>query len=242
MLQLKNGGVELTSSFSLTASNQLVVLQFNQIPKDKDLAAIAAAQIDLKSYLGNNAYLAVVHRNINTQVYPASLITGYAVMPGWAKIDPYLYTKEVPNYAVQGNRIGIKIKSTSNSELKDWLMKANAQEIEFTVDGYYLCFLKETKIEELSNLQFIQSLEVMPDPGTPESEDGRNLHRSGAIDRQYTGSYSFDGSGVGIGINDDGYVGPHIDYTGRINNQEVAGDFNGDHGDMCAGIAGAVGN
>ena len=45
-----------------------------------------------------------------------------------------------------------------------------------------------------------------------------------------------------MAINDDGYVGPHIDFAGRLEQSDVANDFTGDHGDMVAGILGGAGN
>ena len=53
---------------------------------------------------------------------------------------------------------------------------------------------------------------------------------------------NFDGTGITFAINDDGFVGPHIDFKGRTNQSDVAGDLAGDHGDMCTGIAGGAGN
>ena len=52
----------------------------------------------------------------------------------------------------------------------------------------------------------------------------------------------YDGTGVSVAVNDDGFVGPHIDFSGRLEQSDVANDFTGDHGDMVAGILGGAGN
>ena len=75
-------------------------------------------------------------------------------------------------------------------------------------------------------------------PGEPESDDGRNLHRANAIDVDYFGGYDFDGTGVSVAINDDGFAGPHIDFKGRADQSNVINDFTGGHGDMTVGIVG----
>lgn len=88
----------------------------------------------------------------------------------------------------------------------------------------------------------VKYVEVEPPVGEPESDDGRNLHSANVIDPDYFGSRNYDGSGVSVAVNDDGFVGPHIDFKGRVEQSEVDGDFIGSHGDGVAGVIGAAGN
>ena len=77
-------------------------------------------------------------------------------------------------------------------------------------------------------------------PSEKEDTKGRSLHRSNAINTDFATGRHYDGSGVNVAIADDGIVGPHIDFTGRMTNfSTVPGGF---HGDMTSGICVGAGN
>lgn len=52
----------------------------------------------------------------------------------------------------------------------------------------------------------------------------------------------YDGTGAVAALADDGPVGPHIDYQGRIDQSNTTGATNGNHGDMTTGILMGAGN
>ena len=97
-------------------------------------------------------------------------------------------------------------------------------------------------IERLAEDVLVQWIEPAPEEGEPEDLRGRTLHRVYALGTDVAGSPGLDGTGVVAVVNDDGFVGPHIDFTGRTEQSDVAGDLTGDHGDMVAGILGGAGN
>lgn len=243
-LKLENGSIELHPVTHSLAQSDLKIVQFKTIPNDSQLDMIEKSGITLMDYLGDRAYAAKIAMPLNSNNAVLGWIEAVSDYPIWAKKGQYLYLNEIPTYAQDGNKVGVIASSVvgKQSTLLEWAHTNNIDGVSIISPTHVQLWLKPNQIKELIGYDWLYGVEVVSDPGSPESEDGRNLHRSGAIDRKYSGGYSYDGTGVGIGINDDGYVGPHIDYTGRINNQEVAGDFNGDHGDMCAGIAGASGN
>ena len=100
----------------------------------------------------------------------------------------------------------------------------------------------QTALSDLLSIPSLRSIDLQSEPGRPESDEGRHLHRSNAIDNDYYGGRSYDGTRVSQAVNDDGFAGPHIDFKGRNAQATVANDLNGDHGDMVAGIAGGAGN
>jgi hypothetical protein len=77
-------------------------------------------------------------------------------------------------------------------------------------------------------------------PGEKEDTRGRSLHRSNVINSDYATGRHYDGKGVSIAVADDGFVGPHIDFAGRLTN--FATGVGQTHGDMTTGIAGGAGN
>ena len=77
-------------------------------------------------------------------------------------------------------------------------------------------------------------------PGEKEDTKGRSLHRSNVINSDYATGRHYNGTGVSIAVADDGFVGPHIDFAGRLTN--FATGTGQTHGDMTTGIAGGAGN
>jgi len=98
-----------------------------------------------------------------------------------------------------------------------------------------------SSIEKLIELPVVMYIEeVYPDP-EPENYTGRTLHRSNYIASDYSAGRHYDGTGVSIMLQDDGVIGPHIDYEGRIGQQFLSYNY-GDHGDHVAGTIMGAGN
>ena len=101
-------------------------------------------------------------------------------------------------------------------------------------------FVKD--IQSIAANAYVRYVDIAPEPGEPEHDLARSLHRVNMLNRGIPGDRDFDGTGVSVAVNDDGFVGPHIDFTGRTEQSDVLGDETGDHGDMVAGILGGAGN
>ncbi|MFM2268708.1 MAG: hypothetical protein RL757_2149, partial [Bacteroidota bacterium] len=99
------------------------------------------------------------------------------------------------------------------------------------------------QIETLANASFVQFFELIAPPPVPEDERARSLHRTSLLFSETANGRKFDGTGEGIVIPDDGVVGPHIDFHGRMT--QAYSDLTalgGTHGDMTGGIAVGAGN
>ncbi|MFY7885989.1 MAG: S8 family serine peptidase, partial [Dolichospermum sp.] len=93
-------------------------------------------------------------------------------------------------------------------------------------------------IQKIANLPIVQYIEPIGAPPSLDDEQGISNHRNNAIntsDNFATGS-KLDGSGVTVIIGDDGFVGPHIDFTGRITNNATNTATANTHADHCSGI------
>ena len=90
------------------------------------------------------------------------------------------------------------------------------------------------KIGVLASCNLVQWVEAISGPDIKDDREGRSLHRSNAINTQYISGRKYDGSGVVIAIADDGDIGPHIDYEGRLTSHSAGPG--GSHGDMTTGI------
>ena len=68
----------------------------------------------------------------------------------------------------------------------------------------------------LSDLEYIFFIEPIDPPSLPENHEGRTLHRSNVINTSFATGRHYDGSGISVMMQDDGVIGPHIDYMGRV--------------------------
>lgn len=222
-------------------------VQFNAIPTDDQKLAIDQAGIELLEYIPNYTYIASVPVSISASELTQLNIRSIETIDDIYKIGQRIQDEEYPDWATtKFGTVLLSIALFDNVEFEAAMAELENEGIQTTVllDHVNMAFVEITpsKIQSLVEKPFVKYLDIIPDPGTPESDDGRNLHRANAIDGDYFGSRQYDGTGITVAVNDDGAVGPHIDYTGRVNQDDVAGDFTGDHGDMVAGIVGAAGN
>ncbi len=100
--------------------------------------------------------------------------------------------------------------------------------------------LHKDLIDVVSSLPYLMHVQEMEDPGKPENYTARTNHRVNTLQSLYPGAPAYDGTGVTVGIGDDGVIGPHIDYEGRLT--QNASSSTGDHGDHVAGTVFGAGN
>jgi len=221
-------------------------IQFNAIPTVAEQAEIAATGIKLLEYIPNNVYVASIPTNIDFGVWADLGIRSLMPIEYTQKIGQRLEDADYPHWAMDGKRIIVSIQYYQDINAATIVSALQKRNVEVTESMHHaqilVAKLLPNQIEKLAKSPFIRYVDIMSEPGQPESDDGRHLHRANAIDGDYTGARNYDGTGITFAINDDGYVGPHIDFTGRLNQQDVAGDFTGTHGDMTTGIAGGAGN
>ena len=77
----------------------------------------------------------------------------------------------------------------------------------------------------------------------PEDLRSKRLHNSIKLDDPNGNALGLDGSGVHVQVRDDGIIGPHIDFKGRlVNDSSLPFDTAGTHGDGVAGVLAGAGN
>lgn len=221
-------------------------LQFHHIPTLEEQQLLQRAGIQLLEYIPNKVYVASIARQMDFSVLGSLGIRSIAPIEPTYKMGTRLEQEDYPNWAMEGPYLKVTVQY-----YKDIAPKAAVASLQAM--GFYAgarmdhAHLLEVQLlpQQVKNLvaaPFVRYVDIAPEPGKPESDDGRHLHRANAIDGDFAGARNYDGTGVTFAINDDGFVGPHIDFTGRTNQDDVAGDFTGTHGDMTTGIAGGAGN
>jgi len=221
-------------------------VQFSALPDAAMQKAIAAAGIELLEYIPNNVYLASIPVDIDFNVWENLNVRGLMSVEYTHKVGQRLQDEDYPEWAVRGDAVMLNLryyKDISPATVKAELGAMPVVVTEYIDHGQIV--IVEVPIDQITDLvaqPFVRFASIVSEPGEIESEDGRNLHAANAIDGDYYGARNYDGTGVRVAVNDDGFAGPHIDFKGRANQDEVAGDFNGDHGDMTVGIAVGAGN
>ena len=243
----KNFDSEAISNSEIWQTKFYRYIQFNAIPTDAEKQTIEAAGIELLEYIPNYTYVASLPTEITAAELTQLNIRSVETIDENYKIGQRIQDEDYPEWSLtKFGTVLLSISLYDDVDLESALITLENAGIQTTevLDHANMAFVEVAKgeIPSLVAQPFVKYVDIMPDPGTPESDDGRNLHRSTALDGEYFGSRQYDGTGIAVAVNDDGFVGPHIDFTGRVNQDDVAGDFVGDHGDMVAGIVGAAGN
>jgi len=249
ILSTKNGTVLLDRHLPSLPQNMQAgyhLLAFSQIPTDKVREELLAVGINLIEYVDQKTYVSSISTSVEASQLAGFHIVASATFPDILRKDNRLKEIPLPFWAFSGAKLKLQVLffSDVNFDSGIEILKKDGYEI-VEKDAYSkTCFieLNSIQVNNLLAYPFVRYLDLPPHPGVHDSDDGRNLHRSNMIDRDYYGSYQFDGTGVSVVVNDDGFAGPHIDFEGRANQSTVATDLTGNHGDGTAGIVGSAGN
>jgi PKD repeat protein len=254
-LQLLNGQLQLQQNGATFAMHHgpmpdqlfggryYLVVQFGSIPTQENREALERGGVRLLDYLPENAYIASIPKN-----YDLSQLTQKGAQCFWVPDErvvysPELYTRKFPPHAMVGNKIEVVVKPYSDipkTEIEGILGRNFELVNEFPHPYLVRLRVEAADLDRLLRFPFIQYVEPIAPSPTPDDTEGRSLHRSNAINTQYSAGRHYDGTGMTVGLADDGTLGPHIDQTGRLTQFATANS--GNHGDMTSGIFFGAGN
>ena len=255
-LLLKSGTVYLSNNiqefiyesidpFEIIDDYYYRIIQFKDFPDQKLKEAIQSSGIIFNGYIPYHAYNCAIPKT-----FDRSLLL---------KLNAYAVQRWEPKYKIHKNLTGnefpvhiVKVKgeidlvvhyqeNISENRIKELLEEKNFTIIRSMNINHTLSIrIPENKLIELSSLPYIYYIEPVSPPSIKDDTEGRSLHRSNAINNDYVTGRHYDGSGITVGLADDGEVGPHIDFQGRLT-QHLTG-LGGTHGDMTSGICAGAGN
>ncbi|OYT13389.1 MAG: hypothetical protein B6I19_05390 [Bacteroidetes bacterium 4572_114] len=242
---------EFISSFSLRLEQVFEgkaykLIQFYEIPDNEIKAQLKANGVELLDYIPHFTYFASIGEKLDPADLSSYEIRGIIDVDVDFKLAPMLYDESYPDYAFHGaENLELMVSYYSNIDSDaavNALTNAGYIILRRDDDGGYVHLLATTgQIRSLAALPFVVFVEpVYPTP-EPENYTGRTLHRGNAIAVDFNAGRHYDGTGVSVMLQDDGMIGPHIDYEGRIGAQFLSYNY-GDHGDHCAGIIMGAGN
>jgi subtilisin family serine protease len=222
------------------------IIQFSALPSENDKEDLLKAGVDLLSYLPDNAYFASITHQVNLQLLPEKGIISISDITVNDRLAPSLLTREIPVYALRGSgRAEVVVTLFPGVSAADAIAALSIpgyKVIRTSGNGTILHLeVPVTEIPLLADFPFIQFIEPCDPPAEHDNYKGRTLHRATASFNPSAGLNDYDGTNVRVMLNDDGVIGPHIDFTGRIPYQFTT-TTGADHGDHCAGIILGSGN
>ncbi len=240
---IANPAIEQSEIFE---GNYFRIIQFHAIPSNEVKKMLQDAGITLTSYLPDFAYQSIITTNANlSKLRDANVRAVIKFEASW-KLNRQLLNNENTEWAFnEKGHIDLVVryyKGLNGESISNVLINEGHRIIRRYDYGRWIEVRVATdRIHQVASLPFVNGLEPVAPPSTPDDELGRSLHRSNAINTYSPIGRHYDGTGVSAALADDGPVGPHIDYQGRIDQSNTTSN-NGTHGDMTAGILMGAGN
>ncbi|MDG1526826.1 MAG: S8 family serine peptidase [Schleiferiaceae bacterium] len=234
-VQLKSGTYHIAEgTFKQLSNTQATygVGLWDRVVLAEDKKALTDLGVELGHYLPKNAFEVKIPAGVTIAQLRDAGLSAFVKWTPRMKLDGPLAIGDWPEWAVLNNgHVAIQFKTTEN-----WKAPAYVSQVMDLDDEWHTAVLKPellTQLSENNDVLFIQAIE---EPGTPENFNSRAAARTSYIQ----GQTPFDGSNVVVGLGDDGDIGPHADYKGRLTS--LAGNSIGDHGDHVAGTIFGAGN
>lgn len=220
------------------------LVQFATIPGSAERAQLEASGIQLHEYLPHNTYYATLPISTKRQTLQQAGITHLFQLQPQHKLHPWLSDLSDSLYWVSPNGNWtlnlIPYPDYAQTSLSELLTGMGIAIIDQPFANRITVKIDPQQLPLLALLPIIRFIEPGDPPAIPENYTARTLTRSNAIHTDYGAGRQYTGKGVTVGLQDDGLISNHIDYTGRVT-QNANGD-GGNHGDHIAGTIMGAGN
>jgi PKD repeat protein len=234
---------EVIDSKDVYAGYYYRIIQFYQIPNADEKAKIELQGIKLLDYFPKNAFQAAIPVNYPKQQLAALNIRSITKTTNEQKQSLNMLG-DYPNYAVaEAGMVDVRLQFQKNISMTDAQNLASTYgKVLHLSDVNHVVEIRTSQknIPNIITQPWLYFIDLTAPPSEKEDTKGRSLHRSNAINTNFSAGRKYNGSGVAAALADDGFVGPHIDFTGRITNYSSATGQT--HGDMTSGILAGAGN
>jgi hypothetical protein len=256
LLKLRSGDFELTenngsqfgsaniSDWPGHLNSRVGIVSLKNYPTDLEWSELELKGIHKLEIFPSRSFLVSISEKADFSALNGFSVIGYS--PFQWEMKTSINQEAVPVRAKSSrSNILVNIHPISGTDMDG--VSSQMQHLGFKVEesrnalGFITIECKQSDIQSICELGFVQFVDWKYDFGAPENYTGRTLHRTNFISPENTNGINYDGSGISVMLQDDGFIGPHIDHEGRIIEQFWA-TSDGDHGDHVAGTINGAGN
>lgn len=234
------------SAAELVEGRFIRYIQCTQLPTSSERASLQALGLQFITYVDFGAYLVSLPQNFDFSLLEKIHVRSVIPVPNDWKLARSLREKPYGAWAVHGDQIDV------NLQLYPLITIARGAELcrqyglnvllQGRENGFLQVRIPEANLVAIAALPFVRYLELKSAPGQPEDTKGRDLHRANLLDSDHSLGKHYNGAGVNVLVRDDGKLGPHIDFQGRLFNHAEGAPESGTHGDGVGGIICGAGN
>ncbi|MCI4670208.1 MAG: PKD domain-containing protein [Bacteroidia bacterium] len=220
-------------------------VQFYSVPEQNIQDQFKTLGIEVIDYIPHNTYLMSIPQAVSKQQLQMLGVRSIVKVGLNQKVDERLWDLPLPEYTTRNGKLMatlIHFEDIPHSYVLNQLAEEGVEILAASPDYANVNVVMDYQdLGAVALLPYVKYVERMPSPAEKEDTDGRALQRSNQINTEIHGGLRFDGEGVNMLVRDDGAVGPHADYKGRMINL-VGSPLAGTHGDGVAGVMGGAGN
>lgn len=220
-------------------------IQFYETPVQSVQDQMKSRGIELIEYIPHRTYLAYFPGSTSIDFLRSSGARAVLPVEGRFKLGQNLKNGFVGDWAQNGNSLYVTLEFHDfvdvNYVASDLANQQIAVKQQYKGANIIDLIIPNNCLEDLSNIAYVKWVEQIVAPDVKDDTRGRSLHRASSLDTQGAGDWNYTGVGVGVMVRDDGIVGPHIDFQGRIDNSLASGTGQS-HGDGVGGIMAGAGN
>ncbi len=219
-------------------------IQFYETPSQQVQDLFKQNNLQLLEYIPHKTYLFFFPSNTSISLLKNNGVRTIVPVDGRAKLSAKLKSGEYDYWAMENDNILVTLQYHKNVTDSYVINELGRQQI--AVKENYKNYntldlsIPNNCLETLSNLPFVKWVDLVVAPSVPDDKRGRSLHRANSLDTQTGAGRNYNGEGIGVMVRDDGRVGPHIDFQGRLTN--LTNVANQSHGDGVGGIMAGAGN
>lgn len=223
----------------------LRAMQFHKELSNADKLALENLGVTFHDYIPYNTFIVTLPANINIEKLPRNLVRSVMPIAAEWRLSRNLFLNFIPEWAIKPNNqvelVVVPAPHLSNAQVRHLLERSGVRMdfLKFSGQSAEVVVALDD-INRMAALPFVLFIHPMEEPGEPENDRSRIASKVSMLNARYGIPDAYNGSGVTISLGDDGDIGPHIDYTGRLTS--VAGPSQGDHGDHVAGTIFGAGN
>lgn len=220
-------------------------IQFYETPVQSVQDQFKNRDIQLIEYIPHRTYLAYFPGSTSVDFLRNSGVRAVVPVEGRFKMGQDLKNGTIGDWAQQGDKLLVTLEFLDFADVNYVISDLANQQIavyqQYKGANIIDLVIPENCLETLSSQPYVKWLEQIVAPDVLDDYRGRGLHRANGLDSQGGSAWDYTGVGVGVLVRDDGIVGPHIDFQGRIDNS-LANNQGPSHGDGVAGIMAGAGN